>query len=553
MCVLKSVFVEDIKKMPVGSKISAELLVQSVGQAQTVKGDDYLNLSLVDKTGEIQAKYWNSTPEVAAVLTAGAVCRVEARLDSYKNKLQLSLTSAKAETSGSYLLSDFMATAPESVEIMKEKFWALADSLKDRDLKALVKAVFSFPETECFWTHPAAKVIHHAYAGGLLEHSLSVATMAAFLSDHYGTTLNRDLLVVGAILHDLGKCFELSAAPIIDYSVRGRLLGHVTMGPIFLEKAANSLPDFPSEKLLLVEHMLLAHHGAQEKGSPVTPKILEALVLNCLDEIDAKVRAVHAFIQAETAGQDMAKTGYHKTTDSFYFATPKPSPPSPEEPLSRPENGQGGEELTLLRLPGEETAVSSPDQSGVEAVRANVDSAGTSEIRTEASSLAEAEPVGNVSADASRPAFPESVPSGASENAPKAGAGRDLSLEGLLGSGIMDAVSPKRPPAPPTEFAAGETPGRPEIASELADVRPESGRDDGLGQTEPGASPVESADESLASSRPSSLASPATPPQRHDDALEPTTAQPALPVAPSENRKTSSKDKVAGPPKLKLF
>ena len=212
-----------------------------------------------------------------------------------------------------------------------------------------------------FFRLPAAKSLHHAHLHGLLEHSLSVGRLAARAAEHY-PRLNAGLLTAGALLHDLGKVWELSPPPRVDYSTLGRLKGHVVMGAEFIRKLAGELGDFPAAKLDLLEHLILSHHGEPEFGAPVRPQLLEAITLHHLDNLDAKLEAVGAFLDD---GVDPAGwSPYHRLFGGHFRRTPDLAPgpaeePEPEKPLpaaeaaspeATPAEAEGGPDEAEERL-----------------------------------------------------------------------------------------------------------------------------------------------------------------------------------------------------------
>ncbi|MDR1486702.1 MAG: HD domain-containing protein, partial [Deltaproteobacteria bacterium] len=316
----KDIFIKEIKGHASGQEIKTIVAVFSQSQGKTVRGTTYLNLELGDRTGRINAKLWDATESSAADLIEGSVVFIHARLESYKGQPQLNILEATPLTQEQYKEEDFFRTSAVPVSTMKAQLQELIDSIEDPHLRRLVGAALSDPRSELFFSLPAAKTIHHAYFGGLLEHSLSVARQCAFFAELYGPILRRDLLLAGAILHDLGKCFELSKAPTTQYTNQGRLLGHIAMGPIFLEKIASTIKGFPDEKLLLLQHLMLAHHGELEKGSPVTPKLLEAVVLHYADELDARISTIENFIQTSADGRDGPWTNYNNKLGSHFMA-----------------------------------------------------------------------------------------------------------------------------------------------------------------------------------------------------------------------------------------
>ncbi|MDR0621767.1 MAG: HD domain-containing protein [Deltaproteobacteria bacterium] len=326
----KENFVSYIKTLPVGSPVSETFMVADVFKGVTKRGSDYLSLTLADKTGSLKAKFWDVTPETAALAAQGAVLTFMGTMDSFEQKPQL--IASQVWVPPSFDMADFVKTSERSPEAMKDELMALVGTIGDAEMRAFVTAVLNRQEIAEFFSVPAAKAIHHAYAGGLLEHSLSVAKLADVVSGLYGKELNRDLLLAGAILHDLGKCWELTPAPATDYTIKGRLMGHLTMGALFLELVADTFADFPDHKLLLLEHMILAHHGQREKGSPVTPMILEALVLHYLDELDARVNQLSLFIGEETSGEGLELTTFNKVASSFFVSTPRWAPSGDSPP-----------------------------------------------------------------------------------------------------------------------------------------------------------------------------------------------------------------------------
>ncbi|MDR3135278.1 MAG: HD domain-containing protein [Deltaproteobacteria bacterium] len=335
----KDNFVSDIKLLPAKSVFCSALMVTEAVSAKTKNGSDYLNLTLSDRTGSIKAKIWDVSPETIGLVTQGTVHLFSGFVDSYDKKPQLIIKNVLKEDV--FDLNDYLISSIYSIEEMKADLFSLIETIDDIDFKKLVKETLNRPETRDFFTWPAAKAIHHAYRGGLLEHSLSVAKLAESVSSLYEGELNRDLLLAGAILHDVGKCWEFSGILATEYTVRGRLMGHLSMGALFLELVADTWPDYPQEKLLLLEHMLLAHHGEQEKGSPVTPKILEALALHYIDELDARINQLSRFIREETSGKEWVMTSFNKLADSFFLSTPRWGQCGDKDP-GRPHGLKGG-------------------------------------------------------------------------------------------------------------------------------------------------------------------------------------------------------------------
>jgi 3'-5' exoribonuclease len=318
----KKVFISDVKTLKPGTTVTTPVLILDRESGQTVKGAAYLSLTLGDKSGTLKAKVWDDTEALGRILLPGTVRQVTGRVDSYRSQPQLSITGAVVLVEGDYDPADMSKGPAIAQEKLKEHLEILVDSVEDKDFRALLKHILTREEISAFFGGAAAKKMHHAYPGGLIEHSLSVAKVARLLAGHYGKALNRDLLVTGAILHDLGKCWEIDGDRAPDYTTAGRLLGHIFMGAAFLEKAAASIPGFPEDKLLLLQHLLLCHHGERDKGSPITPKIIEGLVLHHLDHLDAQINSLSSLIAEQTGGRPLAWTDYSKMGESHFLSTP---------------------------------------------------------------------------------------------------------------------------------------------------------------------------------------------------------------------------------------
>ncbi|MDR2456589.1 MAG: HD domain-containing protein [Deltaproteobacteria bacterium] len=333
----KKVFISDIKTLKPGTTVTTPVIILDLESGRTVKGAAYLSLTLGDKSGTLKAKVWDDTEALGKILLPGTVRQVTGRVDNYRSQPQLSITGAVEISESDYDPADMAKGPAIAQERLKEHLGILVDSVEDKDFRALLKKILSLEETSAFFGAAAAKRMHHAYPGGLIEHSLSVAKVARLVAGHYGNALNRDLLVTGAILHDLGKCWEITGDRAPDYTTAGRLLGHLFMGAAFLEKAAASIPGFPEDKLLLLQHLLLCHHGQKDKGSPVTPKIIEGLVLHHLDHLDAQINALSSLITEQTEGKPLTWTDYSKMAESHFLSTPS------WEEDKKPQDGPGME------------------------------------------------------------------------------------------------------------------------------------------------------------------------------------------------------------------
>jgi 3'-5' exoribonuclease len=316
-----------VKDLRDGQNVSLPLLVTKLDRLTTSAGAAYLSLELSDKSGAVSAKVWNLGQGIADQLALGRVSLIGGQVDSYRSARQIKVKEARLLDPSEVDWGRYQKSARRPIEEMKEELLALVRAIGDAHYRTLTLAALSHHRTKDFWTMTAAKSFHHAYRGGLLEHTLSVARLASCLGSHYGPILNADLLVSGAVLHDIGKCWEFTGSLAADYTTPGRLLGHISMGAGFVSDLAREIGAFPEEKLLLLQHMILSHHGEGSMGSPQTPKILEAVALHHLDNLDGKLNGILAFMEKEKAGwsnpaEAMVWTGFNRLLSDFYMITP---------------------------------------------------------------------------------------------------------------------------------------------------------------------------------------------------------------------------------------
>jgi 3'-5' exoribonuclease len=252
------------------------------------KGDSYFSLTLQDASGQLDAKVWDITTVDA--FEDKDFINVTGTVQSFKDAPQLKITSAYKTDPTTVKIEDFCPQAPRSVDEMWTEFMEIVNSVKNEHLSALLKAFFENEKiVKRFKENSAAKVVHHAYVGGLLDHSLSVAKICVTLANNY-PALNRDLLITVAVLHDIGKIKEIAAFPENDYTDEGNLLGHIYMGAEMVDIQVRKIEGFPKTLANEVKHCILAHHGGLEYGSPKVPALIEATALSFADDTDAKLR-----------------------------------------------------------------------------------------------------------------------------------------------------------------------------------------------------------------------------------------------------------------------
>jgi len=269
------------------------LVLQKDRRADRNTGKPYLSLQLGDQTGVVDARVWEGVEQLPP-FEVNDVVRVHGRTQSYRNRLQLSVRSVDPVPPGEVNAGSFLPHTAYNVEEMFTELTAMVAAMRQFHLKALLESVLGDEEISTrFRRAPAAKTLHHACIGGLLEHVLSLARLSGRLAEHY-PVINRDLLLAGVVLHDIGKIYELSYDRSFQYTTAGKLVGHISLGLELVREKIRALPDFPAELKLLVEHLILSHHGHLEFGSPVLPAFPEALLLHYLDDLDSKMESMRA-------------------------------------------------------------------------------------------------------------------------------------------------------------------------------------------------------------------------------------------------------------------
>ena len=278
-----------IKDYKVGDAVN-DLLVYCVKKESGVssKGDNYFSLVLQDSSGTLNAKVWDVNS--VDVFDAKDFIKVTGTMQSFKDAPQLNISTAYRADPSTVKIEDFCPKAPRSVDEMWTEFMEIVGSVKNEYLCKLLNAFFGNEKiVKRFKENSAAKTVHHAYVGGLLDHSLSVAKICVTLADNY-PALNRDLLITVAVLHDIGKIKEIAAFPDNDYTDEGNLLGHIYMGAEMVDIQVRKIEGFPKTLANEVKHCILAHHGGLEYGSPKVPALIEATALSFADDTDAKLR-----------------------------------------------------------------------------------------------------------------------------------------------------------------------------------------------------------------------------------------------------------------------
>jgi 3'-5' exoribonuclease len=294
---MKTPFVTDLNSE---QSITTFFLVHEKEIRSTREGKQYLRLELGDRSGTIEARMWDQFELAAKDISRDDFVKVNARVEIYRNKPQLSLQQLRLAKPEEVDLADFLAHTKADVGKLYAHLLEYAGSIGNPWLKKLVTGIISDPAIAAKYKRaPAAKVMHHAYLGGLLEHVISLCGLAKQISAHY-PELDVDLLLTAAMLHDVGKLEELCFERAIGYTVEGQLLGHIVMELETVSKAMDAIEDFPANLKTVVQHMLISHHGQYEFGSPKLPMIREAMAFHYMDDLDSKLAAVRAALAVDT-------------------------------------------------------------------------------------------------------------------------------------------------------------------------------------------------------------------------------------------------------------
>jgi 3'-5' exoribonuclease len=312
-------FVSDIKE---GQEISGAYLLVALRQRLTKNGKPYLKITLADKTGEIDGVIWEEALEKnpgAQNLKEGDILKIVANsnLSRYSNQIELSVSQIIKLPCEKFDIRQFLPSTDKDIDQLAKELHALIDQISNIHLKKLMDMLFSNQDfSDAFKAAPAAKHYHHAYLGGLLEHSVNVAKLAIEFSSLY-PVLDKSLLIAGAILHDVGKIQELNYLKKIDYSTRGRLFGHIVIGNQIVTEAIKEIDDFPQELKTHLSHLILSHQGELEYGAAVKPQTKEAIVLNIIDNADAKI---NGFMQiAKRYGDKTEWSDYQSMFETYLY------------------------------------------------------------------------------------------------------------------------------------------------------------------------------------------------------------------------------------------
>ena len=300
-------YIEDLKD---GENIVNHYLCKKKETLKTKGGKNYMSMILADRTGTISAKVWTLNNDIQSFET-GDFIKIEAQVVTYIDDLQLNVRKIRKSMAGEYLPADYIPTTDKDIDAIYAAICEMIKSIENSHINQLLTNIFveNMQIKTAFLCNSAARSMHHAYMGGLCEHTLAVAQICDFLAPRY-KFVNRDLLICAALLHDIGKIFELSDFPENDYTDDGKLLGHIIMGVELIGTEAAKIEGFPHELKSLLQHCLLSHHGKHEFGSPILPKTMEAMLLSYADITDAHTKMLEEALEKTPPNSDWA--GYNR-------------------------------------------------------------------------------------------------------------------------------------------------------------------------------------------------------------------------------------------------
>ena len=298
-----------------GERVTSIYMCKQKNAATTKNGKPYENVLLQDRTGTLDAKIWEPNSMGIEEFEALDFVEVQGEITVFNGAMQMSIKRVRKCAEGEFDMKDFLPVSSRDIEEMYAELMTLKNKVGNTYLRRLLDSFF-VDDTELiknFKLHSAAKSVHHGFVGGLLEHTLGVTNLCDCFADRY-PMLNRDLLITGAMLHDIGKLKELSDFPSNDYTDDGQLLGHIIIGTEMISDRMKEIEGFPASIAVELKHCILAHHGELEYGSPKKPALLEALALNFADTTDAKMETM---IEALNAGGEIKGwLGFNRFLDS---------------------------------------------------------------------------------------------------------------------------------------------------------------------------------------------------------------------------------------------
>ena len=290
-----------VKDFNEGDHLNVNLLISALTKGVTNSGAPYLSLTLQDSTKSIEAKFWDVKSEIEKELQVGKVYNFDLEINLYRNNLQAKVIKVFPIGQNEINMADFVFNSPISKDVLRDNIADAVNQIKNEKIAKIVNTMLNHYDN-AIYEYPAASKIHHNYIGGLATHTCGMLKIGMAFCDIY-PSINKDYLLAGIILHDLGKIEELSSPVVTEYTTAGKLLGHISIVDARLLEVGKQLKLEDSEELMILRHMVLSHHGKYEFGSPILPETLEAEILTYIDNIDAKINIINKAFEETKEGE----------------------------------------------------------------------------------------------------------------------------------------------------------------------------------------------------------------------------------------------------------
>ncbi|MEI9973663.1 MAG: HD domain-containing protein [Ignavibacteriota bacterium] len=379
---MKSPYVNELEP---NKLITTSFLVHSKEIRQKKSGELYLSLLLADRTGELDAKMWDNVAEIIDDFDRDDFVRVKGLVQIFHNRPQMTIHKVRRMDDSEIDFGDYFPSSRRDGDDMWRELRGIVAGIANVHLKGLLDAVLDDEDiARRYRRAPAAKSIHHAFLGGLIEHVLSLCAMARLAAQHYNY-IDGELLLTGVILHDIGKIYELNYERGFSYSNEGQLLGHIHIGTRIVGDKLRGFPEFPPALRSLVEHMILSHHGKLEFGSPKVPQFPEALMLHYLDDMDSKMECMRALIESDRQVEGCF-TAYNAPLErsvlkkDLFLNPPEPAKaPAPKESTPKPAAAIPTSAATPASAAPPQNGISKADSQFADKLRQALQPAGASE------------------------------------------------------------------------------------------------------------------------------------------------------------------------------
>ena len=333
---MKEFFISDAVRHE-NTIITSSFVVVSKQVKPKKSGEPYLALTFGDRSGQIEAKMWDNVEEAMGTFEQDDFVKVKGLLNRYNQRFQLTIHKLRKMEDSEVDFGDYLPNGNKDIDELWRTLGEFVASIKNPHLRPLLEAFMADPEiARAYRNAPAAKTLHHAYIGGLLDHVVSLFRSCDLICRNYPQA-NRDLVLAGAFLHDIGKIHELTYARSFSYSTRGQLLGHMIIELEMLQQKLVLFPDFPDGLKTLLEHLIISHHGQYEFGSPKLPMFPEALLLHYMDDLDSKMESMRAHLERDGDSQNPwagynPSLGRNLLNSTKFLAKPITAPPMVDLP-----------------------------------------------------------------------------------------------------------------------------------------------------------------------------------------------------------------------------